>query len=183
MELETLRRRHWLRWCPHARAVQPNSARERLNGHRYPFRPGDRSCIPMDEDILAIMIPLVGVILGCSIPIVFSVLDYRKRKELMQLHHKERMAAIERGIELPPLPDALLGGPARLRRPNHLLRGLIWTLGGLGFLIALRASVSADIAAYGYIPIGIGVAYLIYYGVEGRKLARERPPEPGAPGT
>jgi len=129
----------------------------------------------MDVEILAVMIPLAGVVLGFSIPIVYTVLDYRKRKALMELHHKERMAAIERGMELPPIPDTILGGPMRIRQPNHLLRGLIWSLGGLGLLVALRAGSGAEFAEYAYIPIGIGAAYLIYYALEGRKLARTKP--------
>jgi len=32
-------------------------------------------------------------------------LDFRKKRELFQLHHAERMAAIEKGIDLPASND------------------------------------------------------------------------------
>lgn len=51
----------------------------------------------MDVEVLAVLVLLNPALRGFSIPIVSSVLAYRKRKELMQLHHEERMAAIERG--------------------------------------------------------------------------------------
>lgn len=113
--------------------------------------------------IFAIGMPL-------SIPIVISVLNYRKRRHLMQLHHTERMAAIERGMELPPLPIELIdGGAAPRRRRTSLLPGLVWFFIGIAVLISLR-SLAENEALLGLIPTGIGLAYLIYYFVEGRKI-------------
>jgi hypothetical protein len=129
----------------------------------------------MTEDMLAISIPIVGIIAGCAIPIVYSLLDYRKRRELIQNSHRERMAAIERGIELPPLPDALLRGSGP-RSSNPLLRGLVWTLAGGALAIALKSTISDDAASWGFIPVGVGLAYLIYYAIEGRKLAKDHLP-------
>ncbi len=60
---------------------------------------------------------------------------------------------------------------------DYLLRGLIW----LGVGIALSASDSffgTGNRMFGWIAAAVGVAYLIYYGLEGR---REGPP-PGSGG-
>ena len=121
---------------------------------------------------MAELIPLFAIVfaigLPLSIPIVFAVLNYRKRKRLMELHHAERMAAIERGMDIPPLPLDLIDGRSGRRR-SSLLPGLVWLFVGLALLIAMQ-TVSEEEAVFGLIPAGIGLAYLIYYFVEGRKL-------------
>lgn len=120
-----------------------------------------------------IIIPLFGIIfaigLPLSIPIVFAVLNYRKRRRLLELHHAERMAAIERGMDIPPLPLALIEGEGRRRRRTSLLPGLVWLFIGLAVLISMR-SIAEDEALFGLIPTGVGLAYLIYYFFEGRKI-------------
>ena len=129
---------------------------------------------------MAELIPLFAIVfvigLPLSIPIVFAVLNYRKRKRLMELHHAERMAAIERGMDVPPLPLDLIDGRSTRRR-SSLLPGLVWLFIGLALLIAMQ-SIREEEAVLGLIPAGIGLAYLIYYFVEGRKLeARQREEE------
>jgi hypothetical protein len=119
------------------------------------------------------LVPLFGIVFGIGLPIavtvaiVFLVLSYRKRRRLMELHHTERMAAIERGMDIPALPLELIDGQGRRRRTS-LLPGLVWLFVGLAVLISLRSLDEA--AVFGMIPTGIGLAYLIYYFVEGRKL-------------
>jgi hypothetical protein len=130
--------------------------------------------IPLFAIVFAIGLPL-------SIPIIFAVLNYRKRKRLMELHHAERMAAIERGMEVPPLPLELIDGRSSRRR-SSLLPGLVWLFIGLALLIAMQ-SIGEEEAVFGLIPAGVGVAYLIYYFVEGRKLEARQRDEERAAGT
>ena len=119
------------------------------------------------------LIPLFGIVfavgLPLSIPIIFAVLNYRKRRRLMELHHAERMAAIERGMDVPPLPLALIDGRSARRRRTSLLPGLVWLFVGLALLISMQ-TISDEEAMLGLIPTGVGLAYLIYYFVEGRKI-------------
>jgi hypothetical protein len=120
-------------------------------------------------------IPVFAIVFTFGIPgavvIVWLALNYRKRRRLMELHHAERMAAIERGMELPPLPIELIDGKsAPKRRRTALLPGLIWFFIGLALTLG-TLSIDEDIPVIGgLIPLGIGLAYLIYYFVEGRKL-------------
>ena len=122
-----------------------------------------------------LLIPLAGIVVPLSIPIVWIVLNYRKRRRLMELYHTERMAAIERGMDLPPLPLELLDGRTRRRR-SSLLPGLVW------FFIGLAVSAGWLISGFdddlpvigGLIPLGIGLAYLIYYYVEGRHTEKQQ---------
>jgi hypothetical protein len=60
----------------------------------------------MNEEVVAVFIPIVAIIMSLSIPIVFAIVDYRRRRDIVEANHKERLAAIERGMELPALPES-----------------------------------------------------------------------------
>jgi hypothetical protein len=87
------------------------------------------------------------------------------------------MAAIEKGLELPPesLPQ-----PAQMPpRARYLLRGLIWLGVGLALTFGVRDWFGTQIGGCGWIAVAVGAAYLIFYCVEGRKAAvseSEAPP-------
>ena len=122
------------------------------------------------------LIPIFGILFGIGRPavviIVWFALNYYKRRKLMELHHAERMAAIERGMEIPPLPIELIDGRSTpKRRSTALLPGLVWFFIGLAFVVGALDGNDEDIPVFaGLIPLGIGLAYLIYYFVEGRKI-------------
>lgn len=123
--------------------------------------------------MLTDLIPILGIIfavgLPLSIPIVWISLNYRKRRRLMELHHAERMAAIERGMEVPPLPLELIDGRSNRRR-SSLLPGLVWFFIGLAMVAGSLSSGDDLPVVFGLVPLGIGIAYLIYYAVEGRHV-------------
>ena len=126
----------------------------------------------MISELVPLLVPIFSTGIVFSIPIVWIVLNYRKRRRLMELYHTERMAAIERGMELPPLPLDLIDGRSKRRHRTSLLPGLVWFFIGLavfaGWLIT-GSGFDDDLPVIGgLIPLGIGLAYLIYYGVEGR---------------
>jgi len=133
----------------------------------------------MDKDIVALLIPITLIFMSLLIPIVFSIVDYKRRRDLVEANHKERMAAIERGMELPALPDSFYQSIKPARRSSYLLPGLIWLFIGLGLFVALGALAGEDVRMIGLVPAGVGVAFLIYYLVEGRKL----PPGGSGPST
>jgi hypothetical protein len=126
----------------------------------------------MSEEI----IPLFGIVFSIGGPVVALIiwftLNYHKRRKLMELHHAERMAAIERGMEIPPLPIELIDGRSTpKRRRTALLPGLVWFFIGLAFVVGALSRGGEEIPVFaGLIPLGIGLAYLIYYFVEGRKI-------------
>lgn len=121
-------------------------------------------------------IPIFGILFGIGGPavvvIVWFTLNYYKRRKLMELHHAERMAAIERGMEIPPLPIELIDGRSvPKRRRTALLPGLVWFFIGLALAVGSFADGGEDFPLFiGLIPLGIGLAYLIYYFVEGRNV-------------
>lgn len=137
--------------------------------------------------MLTILIPLTAIVMGCGIPLVAIFVDYRKRRHMFALYHQERMAAIEKGVELPPLPDAFFkdeGKSSKHRSPHADLGwGLFWLLGGLALLIALYFNESPKTSLYALIPVAIGLHYLVYYFIVGRRealtLEAERRLKPG----
>src|SRR4051812_8845386 len=121
-------------------------------------------------------IPIFGILFGVGGPVVVVIvwftLNYYKRRKLMELHHAERMAAIERGMEIPPLPIELIDGRSvPKRRRTALLPGLVWFFIGLALVVGAMTDHDGDVPLFmGLVPLGIGLAYLIYYFVEGRNV-------------
>jgi hypothetical protein len=138
----------------------------------------------MEKETLTLLIPILGIVMGCGIPLLAIFLEYRKRKEMFALYHQERMAAIEKGIELPPLPEEFFREESKNEKhaPHRDLGwGLVWLLVGLAVLAALYFNGKERTALYALIPVAVGLHYLIYYFAVGRKeaLAAEAGAEAG----
>lgn len=133
-------------------------------------------------DISPITIPVVAIVMSMAIPIVAIIADSKKKRAIFELHHRERLAAIDKGMEVPPLPPELFDGRSGLRPPkSYLLRGLIWSAVGIGILVGTRDLLD-EAYRLGLIPLLVGIAYLIYHFVEGRKLVDPtKKVETGAP--
>ena len=96
-------------------------------------------------------------------------LAYRHSRHLVDLNHKERMTALERGLELPP-PTAQGSEPYPDARPAHYLhRGLIFTLLGLSLMAALGVNAGGKSALWGLPVTAFGIAYLILFAVSARR--------------
>jgi hypothetical protein len=118
------------------------------------------------KEILGIMIPIIAIVMGIGIGMLALWLDYRRKRDVYGLFHKERMAAIEKGLELPPLPADFFNDYNRGRqRPlaEYLRKGLVWLFLGVALSIALLNSGDRDNAMWGLLPAGFGVANLLYY--------------------
>lgn len=101
------------------------------------------------------LVGFTAVVLVCSIPIAVLYALYRIRK----LRTEERLAAIAKG--LPVSFESELPHPARSRRA-----GILLVAGGLGYsltfgLISLVERDALVAAAFGIIPVAIGVGYFI----------------------
>src|SRR5256885_1646886 len=128
------------------------------------------------RSVMALLIPIISVTVSLGALIVWIVVWYRRRKHEIDCRHKERMAAIEKGLELlpesPPQPEQM---PPRSR---YLLRGLIWLGVGLALTFGVHDRFGSQTGSFGWIAVAVGAAYLIFYFVEGRKAAapkREAP--------
>jgi len=101
------------------------------------------------------LIGLVAVIMGLGIPLGALYTYYRVRK----LRSEEKLAAIARGVTVPLEPE--VSQAARARRA-----GILLVAGALGYIatFALIARVESDAwvaAAFGAIPLAIGIGYFV----------------------
>ena len=134
------------------------------------------------KEILPLMIPIVAIVFGIGIGMLSMYLDYRKKREFFELHHKERMAAIEKGMEVPPLlPEFFQETRRRQRVPGeYLRRGLVWLLVGGAIVFAMYKHGEPNNAYWGLVPAAVGLANLIYYFIEGQR-ARQSPDDSRKP--
>jgi hypothetical protein len=116
--------------------------------------------------ILGLFIPIIGIVLGVAVAIIYIVSAHRQRMQRNELRHKERLAAIEKGLEIPV--DAVEPAPLPMRRPRYLLRGLVLTFVGVALTVALRNAGGEEGSMFGLVLSAAGLAYLIFYFVEGR---------------
>src|SRR5580658_1417162 len=89
-----------------------------------------QTAMPHSDNVIPILgelIPIIAIVMGLSVAMLCLYLDFRKKRELFQLYHAERMAAIEKGIELPPLPPEFFGdsGDREPKASRHRRQGLI----------------------------------------------------------
>lgn len=121
----------------------------------------------MEADILALLIPIVAIVMGVSIGMVAIVTSHKEKVKRAELRHKERLAAIDKGMEPPPEPVE----PDNGRKDTGLRSGVIGLLLGVVLYYALRAVAGPGVAIFGLIPAAVGIANLVFYLVEERKRA------------
>ena len=130
------------------------------------------------ESVLGVMIPIIAIVMGIGMGIIGMWLDYRKKLEIFELHHKERMAAIEKGVDVAALPPELFQGKRHGRLPSdYLRRGLVWGFIGVGVTVAMRLENESG-AWYGLIPLAVGVANLIMFLYQRRQPSEVSTPDP-----
>lgn len=120
----------------------------------------------MDIEHMALLIPILGIVLGVGVAIVAIATSHRQKQTRAELRHRERLAALEKGIELPPDPDP---DAEPRKRVSSLRSGLIYFFIGVVLYFALREVAGSDVALFGLVPAAIGLGSLISYLVEGRK--------------
>ena len=135
----------------------------------------------METESVAVFIPIVAIVMGIAIGMLSLYLNYRKKRDIYELHHKERMAAIEKGMELPPLPVEFFreGRDFGKRTPEARLRsGLVLLLvgGAISFALYNSNNGSRDSWVWGLVPAAVGVANLIVWAV-----MRNKPENDGTP--
>jgi hypothetical protein len=130
---------------------------------------------PANPAVVGVFVPIIAILAGIAVAIVAMLTIHRQRLLRTELRHRERLAAIEKGFELPPDPpevDPKAGDDARFLR-----HGLV--------LVAIGVTVTAAIFQlpdknvpylFGFISAAIGVACLAYYAIRTRRAANGTPP-------
>lgn len=127
---------------------------------------------------LAMLIPITIVAVSLSALVVWIVVWHRRRMHEVDCRHKERMAAIEKGLELPP--ESMAQPDQMLPRSRYLLRGLIWLGVGLAITFGGTTWLRAPTGGSGWIAAAVGAAYLIFYVAEGLRASKAKRDEPAS---
>jgi hypothetical protein len=116
--------------------------------------------------IFAMAIPIVAIVGGITVAVVRTIGQQR----MAELAHRERIAALERGVDiskLPP-PPVIDYGPAygtynpERRYHGLLIGGIVCTVVGISIAIFLYLMETEKNAwAIGLIPFGVGIALLL----------------------
>jgi hypothetical protein len=121
--------------------------------------------------------------------VVIAIAFYRGFTQVLQHHrralvHRERLAAIEKGLPLPPEATASLSPEAERRRSWNvqrllLLAGLVWLSLGISTYVVLSAIFAANSPSAAEVPRGlewiglapamIGLSHLVVYAVGRRR--------------
>jgi len=113
-------------------------------------------------------IPIVAIVFGIGIAMLGLWTDHQRRSQKLEHMHRERMAAIEKGVPLPASSedrerdrgDDKWQDPARMLRSGILLLAL-----GIILYFAIETSGGHEGALFGLVPAALGVANLAYAAV------------------
>jgi hypothetical protein len=119
----------------------------------------------MRPEIIGVFIPIVAIVMGIGIGMLAIWSEHKRKAQLLEQNHRERMHAIEKGIELPPLPTNLVStsnGPSTASAAKSLRSGIMLTLIGVLLYWAIYNADGEEGALFGLIPAAVGVANLVY---------------------
>jgi hypothetical protein len=122
----------------------------------------------MKAEIIGVFIPIVAIVMGIGIGMLAIWSEHKRKAQLLEQNHRERMHALEKGIELPPLPANLVGagnGPSTATAAKSLRSGIMLTLIGVLLYFAIDTAGGREGALFGLIPAAIGIANFVYAGI------------------
>jgi hypothetical protein len=122
-------------------------------------------------ETIAVLIPL-GAMMGGIIIAIIAVIAAGRKKEL---EHKERLLAMEKGIEIPQ-PSVPECRPAY---QSNRTAGFVMTLLGIALTIAIWAVAGSRGGVWGLIPLAIGIGLLISAAVEKKEWEKKESRVPG----
>ncbi len=117
----------------------------------------------MEPEIMIFIVPIVALL----IPIFGLYFHYKEEQQ----RRKERMIAIEKGVELPPEPV-----PQPPKPLDYLRKGLVFLAVGLGLMLGVWLSSNKGVPGIllqfftigGFVLIFIGIALVIFYKIQSR---------------
>jgi hypothetical protein len=114
--------------------------------------------------------------MGIGIGMMAIWSDHKRKAQILEQNHRERMHAIEKGIELPPLPASLVGGstPTAPSAAKSLRIGIMLTLIGILLFIAIVVAGGQEGALFGLLPACVGVANLVYAAIQWKQEKKAR---------
>ncbi len=121
----------------------------------------------MQSDVVGVFIPIVAIVFGIGMGMLSTWTEHKRRSQLLEQSHRERMAALEKGQPMPEIPANLVSGKRDdANSGNASLRavrfGLMMVGIGLVLYFALQRVTNDHVELFGLIPAVIGAANLVY---------------------
>lgn len=137
----------------------------------------------MNPAVLGVFIPIISIILSLSLAMLMVYLKYRRDTEALKLSHAERLAALEKGIELPLPPSPLsrieeLREARRTRISGQRTAGLCLLFAGMAITLSIWQSAGENYW-WGMVPGSIGLALILASLIDAREERNASPPAPG----
>lgn len=130
----------------------------------------------MSPDIIGVFIPIVAIVMGIGIGMQSIWTDHKRKSQLLEQYHKERLVALEKGLPLPELDGKLVSlehdePPTSAKAYRN---GIMMFLVGVVLFFALDNLVGDRLSLFGLIPAAVGVANLVYGVLLQRKETAQR---------
>jgi len=140
----------------------------------------------MSPAVIGAMIPIVAITFGIGIGCLAIWSEHKRKLELIDRLHRERMLALEKGVEPPALPPGMVGDLAQKSRPPKPVPRYLWPRAmrnglalffvGIVMFFAVDRAGGAEGAMFMLVIAVIGLANLIYAGVLWQQEKNEPPP-------
>ncbi len=117
----------------------------------------------INPEVVAISIPIIFVLGAIAVTITALILDAGRKEQ----KHKERLLAMEKGIELPE-------DPIKTSPPRYLAMrawGFVFTFLGIALVIGITAAAGIQHGVWGLTQLSIGIALLISAYLEKKDLS------------
>lgn len=129
----------------------------------------------MDPGVIGVFIPIIAIVMGIGIGMLAIWSEHKRKAQLLEQNHRERMHALEKGIDLPAIPANLVSGgngPSTASAAKSLRSGIMLTLIGVILYVAIDKAGGTEGALFGLIPAAIGIANFVYAGILHQKEKR-----------
>jgi hypothetical protein len=140
----------------------------------------------MNPAVIGAFIPIVAITLGIGIGSLAIWAEHKRKIELIDRLHRERMLALEKGVEPPALPPGMVGHLAskpkpvpRYLWPRAMRNGLMLLFGGIVLYFGVDNAGGSEGATFMLVPAALGLANLIYAAVLWKQEQDEPPPKVG----
>ncbi len=117
----------------------------------------------INPNVVAISIPIIFVLGAIAVTITAMILDAGRKDR----KHRERLLAMEKGIELPE-------DPIKTSPPRYLAMrawGFEFSFIGIATFIGITAEEGFRHGSWGLIPLSIGIALLVAAYLEKKELS------------
>jgi hypothetical protein len=114
-------------------------------------------------EVVAISIPIIFVLGAIAVTITAMILDAGRKDR----KHRERLLAMEKGIELPE-------DPVKTSPPRYLAMrawGFVLTFIGIATFIGITSEEGFKHGVWGLMPLSIGIALLVAAYLEKKELS------------